>query len=151
MNLDEYDIEKMSGDEVKEAVLNEMRQEQFNKFKLESRMIAKNLMDSREYVVDMLYNPFIQRNEWVVYPKDSSKEKEFYRKLEEKYPLLSRNCIHRTIQHSLTEANNRQENERRSRENRKTKIENAVAISLLVMFFGLFVSLIIITICKGAK
>lgn len=151
MNLDEYEIEKMSGDEVKEAVLHEMRQEQFNKFKLESRMIAKNLMDSREYVVDMLYNPFIQRYEWVVYPKDYFKEKEFYEELERKYPLLSEICIHKTIQHSLAEVDNRKKNEQREKEIRKTKIENAVAISLLVVCIGLFIFLIIINICKGAK
>ena len=151
MNLDEYDIEKMSGDEVKEAVIHEMRQEQFNKFKMESKRLAENLSASREYVLDTWYNPIIQMYEWIVYPKDSSKEKEFYGKLEKKYPLLSRNCIHSAIQRSLTEANNHQENERRMRENRKTKIENAIAISLIVLFIGLLIFLIIINICKGTK
>lgn len=151
MNLDEYDIEKMPGDEVKDVVIHEMRQEQYNKFKMESKRIAENLMDSSEYVVDITYNIVTKRYEWIVYPKDCFKEEEFYEKLEKKYPLLSKNCIRRTIQFSLMEANNNKENERRNKENRKTKIENAIAISLLVLLIGLFIFLIIINICKGMK
>ena len=152
MNLDEYDIEKMSGDEVKEAVIHEMRQEQYNKFKMESKRIAENLIASNkcEYG-NIWYDQIIQRYEWFVYPNEPSKRKEFYEKLERKYPLLSKDCIYRIIQFSLMEANNHRENEQRWRENRKTKIENAVAISLLVLLFVLLVFLIVINICKGTK
>lgn len=147
MNLDEYDIEKMSEDEVKDLVIHEMRKEQYNKFKIESKRIAENLMASNECeYANLWYDPIIQRREWIVYPNEPSKEKEFYEKLERKYPMLSKNCIHRIIQFSLMEANNREENERIERENRKTKIENAVVISLLVLLFGLLIFLIIINI-----